>query len=53
MLEIILKNTLEVSCKKVVLKILAKFTEKHRYQYLFYDKVALFSEVVGRRCPSK
>ena len=53
MLEIILKNKLEVSCKKVFLKILAKFTEKHRYQNLFYDKVAIFSEVVGRKCPSK
>ena len=30
----------EVLCKKSVLKSFAKFTEKHLYQSLFFDKVA-------------
>ena len=45
----------EVYCKKCVLKIFAKFTEKHRCWSLFFDKVAGFSHrappVAGQSFP--
>ena len=36
-------NRPEVFCKKVVLRNLAKFTEKHLYQSLFFNKAAGFA----------
>ena len=40
LLRFIRKQPPKVFCKKGVLKIFAKFTGKHRYQSLFFNKVA-------------